>query len=112
MKMLGKNSAATSSEELTPASVFCWAISGAESVVFTLLRSPPGSSDNKKMSCYQLVEEGNVHLLSCPPSLPKESASQFIHSAGVFCLLAAFVQHPTVQGHVPGAEEPLAVLLV
>lgn len=65
----------------------------------------------KKMSCYWLMEEGNVHLRSSPPSLPKERANQFIRNVGVLCHLAAFAQHPTVQGHVPGAKQPLAVLL-
>lgn len=56
-----------------------------------------------------LMEEGNVHLLGTPPSLPKESEP--IHRYSWSPLpFAAFAQHPTVQGRVPGAKQPLAVL--
>lgn len=103
-----KLSSATS-KALTLLSVVHWEVSEARSVVFISPVLASGFIWQWKGVAGWKKKEMCATRLSL--SLPRERASQFIHNIGAFCHLAAFAQHPTVQGHVPGVKQPLAVLL-
>lgn len=67
-----ENPAATSSEGLSFLSGPVGAQGGTACCVYPSCARLQVQLTIKKMSCYWLMEEGNVHLLSSPSSLPKE----------------------------------------
>lgn len=106
----GKFSSAAS-EGLALLSEVHWEVSEARSVVFISPVLVSGFIWQWKGWAVTGWKKKEMCTTRLSLSLPRGSASQFVHNIGVFCHLAAFAQHPTVQGHVPGVKQTLAVLL-